>query len=281
MDTEMGPFTLGKSAGLQSYLSTFCNRGKTVRHDRCKGIGKGSNSMNNRKRTVSGGCEQLQSNKEVEINNIIDIHPEPYHRTNTVCLKYTGTNTQNHQQRNSVPTVRMDSYKPKEIRFVDIPQIHKNLWIGDINSIQYWMDTFKHHETAVIINVSDIQITLSRYDGNPYRNVVLHHIPFQDSRLVLFNDFYRSFLTLRDLLEGILSDDGKKVIIVCNAGVNRSAAMAVAYAISIGLKCNDMIEYVADRKFEVSPNWDNITNTRFRTILRQLQSRTWPTTGLI
>lgn len=102
----------------------------------------------------------------------------------------------------------------------------------------------------------------------------VHQIPLQDTRSILFKDFYQSFLKVEDLLyQNLVST---KVIIVCRAGVNRSSVMAAAYAITRGMKCKEAIEYLADRKFEVSPNWDNLTNIRFRAMLRQLQSRCQP-----
>ena len=248
-------------AGAMSYLSIFKNRGKAqvwVRGRDNGGYGKGTNSMSGRKRaSIPIGCEY---NKAVETDHIVDIHPESYYRYGTVCLKYSGMNTQIHGPPGRIkwPSGRPCTPKLKEIRCIDLPLIHHNLWIADINSIQYCLP----RQPVVIINVSDIQIHDERQ---------LYHIPCLDTKTVHFRDFYQSFLNVKDLLDEHLSS--KAVIIVCQAGVNRSSAMAVAYAISNGLKCNDIIEYLADRKFTVSPNWDNLTNMRFRTILRQLQSR--------
>ena len=261
-------------AGLESYLAIFHNRGKTSdRYYICGKWGKGSNSVSRRKRTLPDGCATVRYNNAVKTFHIVDTYPEAHSngiKGQSVCLKYTGTNQQIHTPNSSQSSPRWlkSLAKPTEIRFIDLPMIHHNLWIGDLNCIQFWMEKMQKQADKVIINLSDVPISCD--DARGRSQATCYSIPFLDTRTAYFKDLYPIFLKVKDLLDTHLS---RPVLLVCQAGVNRSSTVAVAYAISKGFKCNETIEYLADRKYEVSPNWDNITNIRFRTILRQLQSR--------
>jgi protein-tyrosine phosphatase len=252
-----------KIAGQRSYLNIFHSRGKNGKGTgACKGKG---NSINTRKRNLpESRCRENRYKSAVRTNHIVDTYAETSGKGGTIkaqslCLKRHGTNTQIHGPPTLKPNHDLLRPPPREGRCTDVPLVHPNLWIGDINSINQWG---KEKEKVIVINLTD--------------NAILDcsstvHVPFRDSRMTHFGEFYQSFLRVKELLDEHLNS--KKVILVCQAGVNRSSAMAVAYAISRGLKCNEMIEYLADRKYVVSPNWDNLTNTKFRLILRQLQSR--------
>ena len=80
---------------------------------------------------------------------------------------------------------------------------------------------------------------------------------------------YRRFRSLleesTDILSSSLNSD-KTVLVHCNAGVNRSVCVVIAYAISIGIDLNESIKIIEESKYEKYNEriWDTLTNKTFR-----------------
>lgn len=194
-------------------------------------------------------------------------------RSQSQCLKYTGTNNQS--QNSSLPSLPSLASLPSicptlnvpesPARFVHLPEIHHNLYISDRAGIDEWVQ-FTRRKKPIIV-----PIVITLFDG-PVRNVActVKNIPTQDSRNMTFHDFYQPYQCVRTILDA----HACPILIACQSGVNRSSMMAVAYGIqTTELAADQLMEYIMREKFKISPFWDTLTNTRMRAILRQLQSR--------
>lgn len=193
----------------------------------------------------------------------------------TECLKYNHANAQVH----SVATVspanihhRCTQPVPPG-RFVHIPEIHPNLFLSDLASLSEWARQWQKKGPLMAINLSKCPV-----DGRRRKvwgsqvTVNITDVPIPDTPNVTFHDLHSAICQVKTVLHAHLSTC--KVTLVCEKGVNRSVFMAVAYGLDVTMQpCTHLINYISEEKYKVSPTWNNLTNAKMRTILRQLESR--------
>jgi hypothetical protein len=207
------------------------------------------------------------SNQNTKTTWDIDTYIEPKGRgekSYSLCLKHRGINTQVGNI-TEAPRIawRRSCKRTPDIRHIQLPLIHPNLYISDIVSVDDWLSENKG--PSVIINLSGMVIPKaigSNFWSKHIHGAAVIDIMVEDGPHITFQDFHDPYLKVKEVLDSKLPLS--KVLIVCAAGVNRSVLMAVAYGIGKGHRCGDLINYVADEKCKISISWN---------ILRQFQSR--------
>jgi Dual specificity phosphatase, catalytic domain len=75
-----------------------------------------------------------------------------------------------------------------------------------------------------------------------------------------------------DLLDENLDKGG--VLVICNKGVNRSASIVSAYGMfRKNMSFSEVCDYIDTTKLEKYPDWNNLSNHRFRNLLKLLKSQ--------
>jgi hypothetical protein len=213
----------------------------------------------------------LALNQSIKKHHIIDILPEPttkrYIEKNilpqAVCLNYRKTNTQNHKQTvvssgNFAKHNNVSRRKNNNIYMTNLPRIHPNLYIGNINSV----DEFIRFGKTIIHFCDMTQIA----------NLNTYKVNFTDSRSISYNEFKY----ICDQTINIINTHISKgpLLLVCEKGVNRSVSMAIAYGVSKQINTLENItSYVDNMKCVQSKYWNNLTNYRIRKLLSMFTSQ--------
>uniref|UniRef100_A0A7S3ZCX7 Tyrosine specific protein phosphatases domain-containing protein n=2 Tax=Lotharella globosa TaxID=91324 RepID=A0A7S3ZCX7_9EUKA len=107
-------------------------------------------------------------------------------------------------------------------------------------------------------------------------NVRRFHLPLNDNRALPYREFKRQISSALRVMEAC-EERKIPVTVSCNKGVNRSAAVVVAYAVLVkGWTLKEALSYVEQRKSHhssASPTtcWDTLTNTLFLKYIRQME----------
>lgn len=181
---------------------------------------------------------------------VSDISSIPW-KTNAHFYKSTVPNGPNSNQHNR----GVKGFKTEKefiSRNVNICKIHKNLYISDIY--------YNYADYDVIVNIG------SERSYDPHHKMITLHM--NDGMDIS----YQQFRLLLEESTAIISsniDSGKTVLVNCNAGVNRSVCVVIAYAISIGIELNESIKIIEESKYEKYKKriWDTLTNKTFRTYI--------------
>lgn len=179
---------------------------------------------------------------------------------NLISRRPPGPNMMQSRKPGTAPRTRCRSY-PKS---VSLPKIHSGLIMSNLDWVDgSWVfDQMKH-----VVNVSSFRL---RKDKK--RRCQVHNLPMDDTAQQPYQHFKRIVLTAVDILRDA-ADRREPVVVSCNAGVNRSAAVVVAYAVlELGWPVHKAIQYIENQKrADYGRYWDTLTNTLFATYIRQIR----------
>lgn len=179
-------------------------------------------------------------------------------------------NQQNHLEQHT----KKDRKKEGISKKVQLPEIYSNLTLGNLTHAQ---NTF--HQYDIIINLSGEHILsrqtwmFSRIRTPRYKvtnNVV--NITMPDQRQNATAVQYACFIKRVNAIIKEARKHNQTVLINCFAGTNRSAFLAIAFALLCNTEPNDAdywIKYIEEqKKASKLEYWDTLTNQAFRNILK-------------
>jgi len=194
----------------------------------------------------------------VDVRAVTDIAPRrKTFAPNIEGLRFRHMNQQQHYI--SQPT------KPKKVpiqRCVHLPSIHENLYLSNL-------EYSRNHasEYDFVINLSETIVKVNRD-----KKTKVFHFYMQDTSLMSFPEFKKIIMKISNVLEENLAQG--KVLIHCAAGVNRSPAAIVAYAILKQQKpVATLVKNIEYRKADNDSlgHWDTLTNLTFLHYLENLK----------
>lgn len=245
--------------------------------NRTKGDGLGRNgrrwfSLGNssRPRGMPNACRRLYErkiNQDIEQHLIVDYVPSAFawKNKNPFPIAVAPTAQDNNVRNTNCKRSHRVSKKkktPEEARAVILGEIHENLYIGNMASTDDdgWMQRTK---IRTIINLSESLFHHTSID--------MQHFALKDSLAISFREFRDAAEQLTRLIHSASANG--KVLVVCNGGVNRAPAMAIAYAmLQHDWTFQRALDYVEERKTKHDATWSNLTNPRFRHCLRAMCS---------
>lgn len=194
--------------------------------------------------------------------------------------------------------------KKRKVKFnpkiVHLTGISKNLFLGNLDSYDIIEEELKdvlcEQEPYTIINLSEIKlvkkksyhnrqehnahvsnnsmISYSRYRGDSFdrrskdKINFLYNINFRDLRFCRFKDFS---YTARECLKIIDESDryNRKVILICDDGINKSVSIAICYAIlRKKISYFDSTSEIDRKKLKKYKNWNNLTSNNIKNFIR-------------
>ena len=235
-------------------------------------------SMRNNERIV-----KRVENKEIVMRKVIDISAEKYDCRKTACNQFCEFyepklvwNTQIHPHRDRPARNRNDegvqsrarrrALQPRRAtarskmtaKSADLPLIHPRLRLSNLcYALKSDAELAREGVTAIIFLCETV------YQGNA--DVVrTRHAPMTDSKNIPFSRFnFEVGRALGMLNEELERNDGR-VVVCCKAGVNRSSAVAIAYAVALGqMNVDDCIVYIEKSKGYLRSTWDTLVNQTF------------------
>jgi hypothetical protein len=195
----------------------------------------------------------------------------PYYFTpckmNQQIVNYTQNIKLNKKQNKKQNNNELNSkLKKSQSNFVCVDQIDERLWIGNRESVTYNIIHDKYPSFRWTTHIIDLSTQGCFIPKN--KNVIMHRIEFNDTRNISHKSFSCIINKVIDIIDSVPSQ--YKIIIVCDAGVNRSVCAAIAYAI---IRCNMTFDS-ALRAIENAKNcdqWFNLTNIRLLRLLKNLK----------
>ena len=143
---------------------------------------------------------------------------------------------------------------------VNLPQIYKNLFLGNFN-----FSLKNMYKKTMIINLCEIKL-------KNINNKHINNFRLDDS----YNQSYSYFKNIMEKCVNLITiaeNNNYPVIVNCAAGINRSCSVIIAYAISKGLSVDDTIKYiVSQKKYKYGNIWSTLTNTQFIQYLKKMKS---------
>ena len=198
----------------------------------------------------------------------------------------------------------VDSTKKRKVKFnpkiIHLNGISKNLFLGNLDSYDVIEDelngVLEVGEPYTLINLSVVKLIkkksrtnrqehntnmgngiMSSYSGgcgNSFdrraKNKInfLYNISFRDLRFCRYKDFLDSTNECLRIMEESDRYD-RKVILICEDGINKSVSIALCYAI---LKKNisyfNSTSEIDRKKLKKYKNWDNLTNKNIKNYIR-------------
>ena len=197
-----------------------------------------------------------------------------------------------------------DSDKKRKVKFnpkiVHLTGISKNLFLGNLDSYdvieEELKDILEEGEPFTVINLSGVKLikkksrsnrhehntnmsnntvcSYSRYFGISFDRRAktkinfLYNINFRDLRFCRFKEFS---YTARECLKIMEESDryDRKVILICEDGINKSVSIALCYAIlRKKISYFDSTNEIDKKKLEKYKNWDNLTSNNVKNFIR-------------
>lgn len=194
---------------------------------------------------------------------------------------------------NNVSKKRKVKFNPK---IIHLSGISKNLFLGNLDSYEVIEDELKDvledGEPYTVINLSGVKLIKKKsrtnrheHNTNLSNNAVcsysrcfgisfdrrantkinfLYNISFRDLRFCRYKDF---LYTANECLKIMEESDryNRKVILICEDGINKSVSIALCYAIlkknNSYFNCSSEIDKKKLKKYR---NWDNLTNRKIK-----------------
>jgi hypothetical protein len=243
------------------------------------GAGRGRPSLRS-----SNRLEQSRINDETAKHIIVDslvsaegpLYRKSSAQTMVTLLDEVKINPQK-PQKASVPMGTGTDAKRLPPRYIHLPDIHPRLYVANLNFIlQGCYKSFHKTERGVLINVSSDHLVAGT------DSLKVYNITFHDSPKVRYVEFVKIIERAFEIINEYQESLGN-IYLVCDKGVNRSVALAMAYAIvhngSTFINARDYIEKAKNATSLVNGMWDSLTNSRLNTILVNLaiQTRKEPT----
>jgi protein-tyrosine phosphatase len=145
-----------------------------------------------------------------------------------------------------------------ESRLIHLPQIKDKLYLGN-------GEILKHPKL-----ISNIKIIINLTDDEISRNLKCKMINIKYEDRLSLN--FHTFKSIIDQTNDIISNTDDEILIVCDKGVNRSVSIILAYAIMMKeYTFVDAIDYLDTVKLNKYPNWNSLTNTRIKSMLKLLK----------
>jgi hypothetical protein len=284
-----------KDNGDKHYKNKFKNRTqgymRSIYKYRPKYLGNCISSANSR---PSGGtiCNARLSQKMINFNIVqhteIDTIPLLTHESEKT-IQYRKSTIQTivpykekqkmNQQINTNPLSTKYHVQKNMAKLCNLKHINKRLWLGNINLFAWFnmMSPYSIFDINHIIDFSaegDIDIIkpfLSRCNYYRSTNQILGtkisrtHIEFPDSLHISYEKFKNILFRAINKINSIPKN--KNILLICNAGINRSVSIAIGYA----MICEKMTfedALLSIEKDKSNDQWYNLTNLRLMRLLR-------------
>jgi hypothetical protein len=255
-----------KENGDANYLNKFINRGKTYDRMPRRHIG---NSVT--------WCVEKALNKDIKQKLIVD------YKKLDVVRQYGKNNLPSSvaliekpkMNKQEAPKLISIKKKPSMIKLINLPSIHKNLYISN-SAVFADIDSIKN--MCTIINLSLHWNNIKSSDIWCATNCLfkinnISYYKFVNN--IHYSDAHMKFKELKDIFDKIITIINSyiehPVLIVCDNGVNQATSVAVAYAMTEkGFTFDAAIDYIDTVKLSNYANWDSLTNTSIRNTLKLL-----------
>jgi len=168
-------------------------------------------------------------------------------------------------------------------RFIHLSEYRKGLYLGNIAAVED-DDLLNELGIDLIINLSTYKKfrnnirprsysragrtrCLTTYLTVKWKTTSCKNFKLPDTRTITYKEFHEIFQQIYNIIDKL--GDTKKVLIVCDKGVNRSVAVAVAYDIfKNGNNFTDSYDYLEQKKNKKYKYWSSLNNLRFSNILK-------------
>lgn len=182
-----------------------------------------------------------------------------------------------HMNKNIKKTTGKQRIIPPKI--INLPLLHEKLYLGNLPAL----DHVYENNVSIIINITQPIIKVRDLkecnwhdpdNRNFFRNLQIYNFPMKDKKSISYKEF-KTFVkdATIPMVENFESDHPKKIIVVCNRGVNRSVSVIIAYAIMhLDMNFNSAFNYISERKAKYDTTWDCLSSIRLRNLLYALNS---------
>lgn len=169
-------------------------------------------------------------------------------------------NQQNHAEKISERVQEIVEKKQvQEICYLG--EIDPRIWLGNVYCLND-PPTLQNKRIKHVIDFADEEVTI------PQR-IQHHRIKFHDSLSITNATFKQILQQTISIIDNIAPEEN--ILIVCNAGINRSVAVIIGYAIlKRSMSFKRALEIVENSKKD--DQWYNLTNLRLLRLLREIQS---------
>jgi len=161
--------------------------------------------------------------------------------------------------------VKKKKHRCREMSFVSLKKIHPSLYIGNVDAAQ------KNIWTHVLCTAGCRHESSNSVTNCPFLDTMdIDRQPVWEAEYHI-----RNGALLLDIILRKKTNEESTVLVHCQAGMNRSASVIVAYAIGIGWTAQDAIDYVRSQnstRLQVRPKAAAVTNRVFEFVLQNL---TW------
>ena len=241
---------------------------------------------------------KIQEKMAAEQHHVVDF------TTNSTMFRKSFTPQDIRHKPQDIVNRNNDSDKKRKVKFnpkiVHLTGISKNLFLGNLDSYdvieEELKDILEEGEPFTVINLSGVKLikkksrsnrhehntnmsnntvcSYSRYFGISFDRRAktkinfLYNINFRDLRFCRFKEFS---YTARECLKIMEESDryDRKVILICEDGINKSVSIALCYAIlRKKISYFDSTNEIDKKKLEKYKNWDNLTSNNVKNFIR-------------
>jgi Dual specificity phosphatase, catalytic domain len=237
----------------------------------------------------------------------MQIHNTNYKKNSNDICDYRKNSLYKSQNGRMKSVNKLENNNPK---YISLELLHPNIYLGNVAFCTYdSTNFFEIHNIKTILNVSgqildnyifspndnkryswefsnkngninfnydaDNDLEISDYkiikilEENPIK---IYNFTCEDSLSVSYNHFKNFINKGLELLDENLERGG--VLVVCNKGVNRSAAICSAYGMfRKDMSFSEVTDYIDSTKLNNYPDWNHLSNNRYRNLLRLLKTQ--------
>lgn len=256
-----------KLQGDTHYDNRFKNRTSIRRKYRYKHLGNCISPAHSRPSggICTGRLAQKMINRDIELHHEIDTHMlecESIRKT-TICTIVPYKEIPKLNQQISYPDnpkIVTIIKKKQEPKICHLDKIHHRLYLGNAHCLEN-EDFLSRRRIYHIIDFSDEGYTLPKRFSH-------HKINFRDSLNIGYQEFKYILNQVIKIIDNVVDPD-VNILIVCNAGINRSVSICIGYAIIVrSIRWNEALKIIEESKKDDS--WYNLTNLRLLRLLREI-----------